>query len=553
MRKQKDDWIILKQILKYLAISKKKLVFAMGCFSLTTIASFLQPLIIKKVTDDGLMNRKINIIVGYVAILFIIVIIKKISDLFMANLFADIHNEAENHIFSIAFQKLMKLKYKYFVDKNESEIVNILFTDIGSVTAFTDKNNIMLISYAFQVLSGIIGLLIISPILTIAVLLIVPLKYVSVTKLSNIRKKKMKEYLSEMSNFSAWLSEVISGIKEVKLWNLYSAERNHFNNIQRELLKKKKTFTMIDSWNEFFEVLFEWFIVGGIYILGGYLLISNRLSLGGVFAFISYSNFVTGPIAAIFNIKMLLAQLIPSAKRFLAFMELEEERSGDDSQFIPGDLVFENVSFSYEKGRNILNNIFISIPLKSKVAIIGPNGSGKTTFLNLLLQFIEPDKGKITVGGKNIKKINLEDYRALFSVVSQSPYVFNKSIKDNVDLEQQAEKNKLNFIYQRSGLSQLLNKLPNRENTIIGNNGAKLSGGERQKLAVARALLKDSPYVVLDEATSGFDIESDSYLHRMIINEMKEKTIIVVTHKYENLGDMDMVYQIENGTLVRKK
>lgn len=553
MKKDKFDWIILKQILDYLSINKKKMGIAVGCLFVTTVASFLQPLIVKRITDDGLINRELNIIASCVFVLISVVIVNKVSDLIMAELFADIHNEAEYHVFDKAFEKLMKLKYEYFIDKNESEIINNLFTDINAVTALTDRNNIMFISYAFQVLSGIVGLLMISPILTVAVLLLIPLKYISVSKLSKTRKLKMKEYLKEMSSFSAWISEIVSGIKEIKLWNLYLTEKKEFDFIQKKLLDKKKAFTMIDAWNTFFGTLFEWLIVGGLYILGGFLLIHNRLSLGGMFAFISYSSFVTGPIAAILNIKMLLAQMIPSAKRFLEFMELEEEEEGKDSEIEPGELVFENVVFSYEKERDILKDVSISIPLGAKVAIIGPNGSGKTTLLNLLLRFLRPDKGRITISGKDVQEIRLEEYRKLFSVVSQKPYVFNKSIKDNIDLEKKAEESKLNYVYQRSGVNQLLQKLSKREYMVIGNNGAKLSGGEKQKLAVARALLRDTPYIILDEATSGFDVSSDRYLHEMIINELKEKTIILVTHRYTNLEGMDRIYQIEKGKALRIK
>lgn len=553
MKKDKFDSIILKQILDYLSINKKKMGIAVGCLFVTTVASFLQPLIVKRITDDGLINRELNIIASCVFVLISVVIVNKVSDLIMAELFADIHNEAEYHVFDKAFEKLMKLKYEYFIDKNESEIINNLFTDINAVTALTDRNNIMFISYAFQVLSGIVGLLMISPILTVAVLLLIPLKYISVSKLSKTRKLKMKEYLKEMSSFSAWISEIVSGIKEIKLWNLYLTEKKEFDFIQKKLLDKKKAFTMIDAWNTFFGTLFEWLIVGGLYILGGFLLIHNRLSLGGMFAFISYSSFVTGPIAAILNVKMLLAQMIPSAKRFLEFMELEEEEEGKDSEIEPGELVFENVVFSYEKERDILKDVSISIPLGAKVAIIGPNGSGKTTLLNLLLRFLRPDKGRITISGKDVQEIRLEEYRKLFSVVSQKPYVFNKSIKDNIDLEKKAEESKLNYVYQRSGVNQLLQKLSKREYMVIGNNGAKLSGGEKQKLAVARALLRDTPYIILDEATSGFDVSSDRYLHEMIINELKEKTIILVTHRYTNLEGMDRIYQIEKGKALRIK
>lgn len=183
------------------------------------------------------------------------------------------------------------------------------------------------------------------------------------------------------------------------------------------------------------------------------------------------------------------------------------------------------------------------------MAIIGQNGSGKSTILNLLLRFYRPGGGKILADGKDVEGLSMESYRSLFSVVSQEPYLFLGDILENVDLDKSASPERIEWALQQSGVQGYLPRMPEGAKTPIGRNGAKLSGGEKQKLAVARALLKDAPVVILDEATSGFDVESDAYLHDIIVNQMRGKSVIMITHHYHNLAGMDKVYRLEEGVL----
>ncbi len=186
------------------------------------------------------------------------------------------------------------------------------------------------------------------------------------------------------------------------------------------------------------------------------------------------------------------------------------------------------------------------------MAIIGHNGSGKSTILNLLLRFYIPDSGEIRADGTPVSQLDLAGYRSLFSVVSQEPYLFLGNIRDNIDLGGQAAPERVKAAMEASGVMEYIQRMPEGVKTQIGRNGARLSGGEKQKLAVARALLKDAPVVILDEATSGFDVESDAYLHDIIIKGMKEKTVIMITHRRENLAGMDRVYRLENGVAVEE-
>ena len=211
------------------------------------------------------------------------------------------------------------------------------------------------------------------------------------------------------------------------------------------------------------------------------------------------------------------------------------------------------MQFRYEESRPILQNVNFTVEPGEKVAIIGQNGSGKSTILNLLLRFYQPNAGQVLADGKDVTTLSLEDYRSLFSVVSQEPYLFLGDILENTDLTGEATVKQLQAALRDSGVANYLSCMPDGEKTQIGRNGAKLSGGEKQKLAVARALLKDAPVVILDEATSGFDVESDAYLHDIIVNQMQEKSVVMITHHYNNLVGIDKVYRLNDGKIIEVK
>lgn len=383
--------------------------------------------------------------------------------------------------------------------------------------------------------------------LALVVLAMVPVKFFLVKGMSKRREKAMDEMIDSSRDFSRWFGNNLNGVDEIKLWNLFQSREKTFTRKQRELLKLEKKGTMIDGWNAFWEMLLEWSVTIVLYLLGGWLICTGSLTIGAVFAFSSYSSYVTGPVSALINLKMYFARIMPSARRLFQFLDMETERDSGKEAVTrrPSKLEFCNVQFRYETSRPILQDVNFTVEPGEKVAIIGQNGSGKSTILNLLLCFYQPNAGQVLADGKDVTTLSLEDYRSLFSVVSQEPYLFLGDILENTDLTGEATEKQLQAALSDNGVANYLSRMPDGEKTQIGRNGAKLSGGEKQKLAVARALLKDAPVVILDEATSGFDVESDAYLHDIIVNQMQGKSVIMITHHYENLKGIDKVFKLK--------
>lgn len=554
MKSEKFDFGLLKRILKYLEPFKKRLWLIIAGFGLSTLVGFFQPLTIRNITDNGMSQKNLRVIIYSVFVLFGLVFVNQLIEVMQTKLFTDIHNESEFLLSHQAFNKLLHLKTEYFSDKNNSEIINSLQTDVDNVSSVTSRFIAVNISYIFRVISGIAGLVIISWKLTLVVLAMAPIKYFTVLKLSKRKEKKTEKLIEIYRDFSAWFDDNIGGVKEIKLWNLYDRRYKTFEKKQKDILKINKESTILDTWNVFYEVMLEWSVTGILYILGGILIVNGSLTIGGVFAFLSYSSYVTGPISSILNIRYFFSKIFPSAKRLFSFLDMEEEVNPENGREVEKEnqmIQFRNVSFSYEENREVLKDISFTFSKGEKIAIIGANGSGKTTILNLLLRFIEPTKGEIYIGDKNINQISIDKYRSLFSVVSQEPYLFHDTIMNNINLDGSADEEKVERACRQSGANEFIDKLPKKENSKIGKNGARLSGGEKQKLAVARAIVKDSPIVILDEATSGYDVESDSYLHDVILNELKDKSVIMITHRYDNLEGMDIIYRLSGGRLAK--
>lgn len=544
----------VKRLLLLLGKYKKTIVVIVGCLLVSTGLNLCVPLISRRIMDDGFIGGNKKLLIELVLVSMVIYAINSLVDLIKEKKCVDISAKIQYFLSEQSFTHLMKLWVNYFNNTNYAETLNNINTDINQMTSVADSSVFFVITQAFSMTGGIIGLFIIDFRMTILVLLFIPFKCAVMKYFAKKQKRIMDEFIKKNQKYAKWFGDTVGGVREVKLFNILDRKHEEFDQNQKDIIEKQKQMNMLGQWNTITDSLMVQFLSTLLYILGANLVFDLQLSVGSVFAFITYSSYVTGPISAILNIGYLLSGIIPSTKRYYAFMDLEEETdNGETADLCPDDLKLEQVSFAYEKlayekEKYVLKDVDILFAKGSKTAIIGRNGSGKTTIINLLTRMYEPISGKILLGAEKISELSLSAYRNIISVVSQQIYLFNDTIRNNICLYKQVDEARIEAACKDSGLEDFIKEVS--LDYVVGQNGAMLSGGQKQKIALARALIHDKPIIIFDEATSNTDAYSEQQINKLLNTKLKEKTVIVITHKKEILNKVDQIVVLKKGVVV---
>ena len=539
----------VRRLLLLLGKYKKTIVVIVGCLLVSTGLNLCVPLISRRIMDDGFIGGNKKLLIELVLVSMVIYTINSLIDLIKEKKRVDISAKIQYFLSEQSFSHLMKLRVNYFNNTNYAETLNNINMDINQMTSVADSSVFFVITQAFSMTGGIIGLFIIDFRMTILVLLFIPIKCVVMKYFAKKQKQIMDEFIKKNQKYAKWFGDTVGGVREVKLFNILDRKHEEFDQNQKDIIEKQKQMNMLGQWNTITDSLMVQFLSTLLYILGANLVFDLQLSVGSVFAFITYSSYVTGPISAILNIGYLLSGIIPSTKRYYAFMDLEEETdNGETAALCPDDLKLQQVSFAYEKEKYVLKDVDILFAKGSKTAIIGRNGSGKTTIINLLTRMYEPTSGKIMLGTEDISELPLPEYRNMVSVVSQQIYLFNDTIRNNICLYKRVDDVIVEEACKDSGLEDFIKEVS--LDYVVGQNGAMLSGGQKQKIALARALIHDKPIVIFDEATSNTDAYSEQQINGLLDTKLKEKTVIVITHKKEILSKVDQIVVLKEGVVI---
>lgn len=293
-----------------------------------------------------------------------------------------------------------------------------------------------------------------------------------------------------------------------------------------------------------------------IYIIGFWGIFNDWLTIGGLLAFITYAMQIIGPVTLLTKVQRYFADIKPSLKRHIEFLNLQEENTIKnnilkpiDDVTIPNKIVFSNVSFAYNDGVYRLSDINLEFQRGKKIAIVGENGSGKSTLVALLLRFYEPTSGEIYFDNTQIGNYNLYAYRKMFSVVSQNIRLFNETIRENVDPTNSKNDDEITNVLKRLGFEKIITELHDGLDTYVGNDGGNLSGGQGQKITAVRALLKGASILILDEATSKYDSKSEEIFNELIFASSDFDYVIVITHNAKIHDKVDRVFHLHEGRI----
>ncbi|MFL5727880.1 MAG: ABC transporter ATP-binding protein, partial [Cytophagaceae bacterium] len=451
-------------------------------------------------------------------------------------------------------KQILSLPIRYFDNNKSGALVSRIMTDVEGIRNLIGTGLVQLIG---GILTSVICLFIlikISPLLTLYILLpVIVLGFISLKAFAYIRPI-FKERSVINAEVNGRLTETLNGIRVIKGFNAERSEITIFEGgVQRLFLNVKKSLTSTSVVTSLGGLLLG-FASTAIMGIGGHMMIEKTLSSGEFLSFTLFLGFMIAPIIQMSNIGSQLTEAFAGLDRTEEIMNMspEEDKSVRTQTIstIKGDIRFENVSFAYEEDKSVIRNISFSAPAGSITALVGTSGSGKTTIAGLAASFLNPQSGKILVDGQDMSKLTLDSYRGQLGVVLQDDFLFEGTIEENILFPRpQSGKEQVLHAVKAAHVDEFTDRFEKGLQTVIGERGVKLSGGQRQRVAIARAILANPRILILDEATSNLDTESEAYIQESLKKLMEGRTTFVIAHRLSTIRQADQILVIENGSI----
>ncbi len=459
------------------------------------------------------------------------------------------------HIRDNVFGKITSLSVDFFSKRQEGSIISIITNDVSVLNSTTINAFTKFFREIVQVLVFLFVLVSISTYLT---LIAFSTSIISLILL-RLSLKYLRRYASRMqismANWTSILNETIYGIRIVKAFNAEKISDRRFSDetdrFVRSAVKERKVISLIPSINEMFAIL----ALCVVFFVGGSDVLAGKMKPDDLMTFLFVLFAIMAPIVSVTNAVAKFQRGFVAAERILAIIdEKPSVESGKEIVDSFNDAIeVKNLSFSYENGSHVIKNSSFKIQKSQKIAFVGLSGSGKSTMLDLLIRFYDPDSGEISMDGKNIKDLNLESYRSLFGIVTQESMLFNDTVANNIRFgDENVSREDIENAAKLANAYDFISAFSNGFDTYIGDRGVKLSGGEKQRIAIARALIRN-PYILLfDEATSALDSESEKTVQNAINRSLKDKTAVIVAHRLATIIDCDEILVFDKGEIVER-
>jgi subfamily B ATP-binding cassette protein MsbA len=452
-------------------------------------------------------------------------------------------------------KQLLRLPIKFFDNNKAGALVSRVMTDVEGVRNLVGTGLVQLIGGLLSAVICLFVLIKISPLMTVYVLVPVTIFGLISLKAFSYIRPIFRERGVLNAEVTGRLTETLNGVRVIKGFNAEAQEVKTFEDgVERLFLNVKKSLTstsLVTSSATFLLGLAS----AGIMGIGGYMITQGEMTVGDFLSFTLFLGFMIAPIVQMSNIGSQLTEAFAGLDRTEELMNMQPEDDGSERTVaigeIKGDIIFDRVSFEYEEGKPVLQDISFTAPAGSVTALVGTSGSGKTTIAGIAASFLHPYSGLVTVDGLDQNKIPLASYRSQLGVVLQDDFLFEGTIRENILFPRpNATATEVLSAARAAHVHEFTDRFENGLDTLIGERGVKLSGGQRQRIAIARALLANPRILILDEATSNLDTESETFIQESLRSLMRGRTTFVIAHRLSTIRQADQILVIEQGKIV---
>ena len=524
---------------------------------LRSLSGLVLPYASKSLIDDVIPSKDMNALTTLLLFVCGAILIQAVTSFSLTRLLSV---EAQ-HLISLlrakVQRKLLTLPISFFDNTKSGALVSRVMTDVEGVRNIVGTGLVQLIGGSLTSIISLIILIKINATMTFFVLVPVAIFALVALKAFGYIRPIFRDRGKINAEVTGRLTETLNGVRVIKGFNAEEQENKTFEDgVERLFLNVKKSLTataLITSSSTFLLGLAS----AGIMGIGGYFIMDNSMTYGEFVSFTLFLGFMIAPIVQMSNIGSQLTEAMAGLDRTQELMNMTAEDDPDVRTVkldrITGNIVFDDVSFSYEENKEVLHQISFKAPAGSVTALVGSSGSGKSTIAGLAATFLNPSDGKVTLDGIDLSTVNLSSYRSRLGVVLQDDFLYEGTIRENILFaKSDATEEQLLEAVKGAYVNEFTDRFDDGLDTVIGERGVKLSGGQRQRISIARALLADPKIIILDEATSNLDTESESFIQKSLGLLMKNRTTFVIAHRLSTIQKADQILVIEEGNVVEQ-
>ena len=521
-------------------------------------ASFVAPVSLRYFLDDIIPNKNYDLLKILVAVVIFAFLVQAIMSFLLTKVLSIQAQYMISELRAQVQKQVLSLPIRFFDNTKSGSLVSRIMSDVEGVRNLIGTGLVQLVGGTITAVVSLVLLLRISPIMTLLTFVPLILFAFIALKAFKIIRPVFRERGKINAEVKGRLTETLGGIRVIKGFNAEVQESKVFEEGVDKLYQNvKKSLTATAFMTSASTFLLGLATTGIMMGYGGYQMMQGELTTGEYFEFTFLLALMVAPIVQMSNIGSQLTEALAGLDRTEELMNKVSESDEKDRTIVlsqlKGDMAFKDVSFAYEEDKDVLHNISFEAKSGDVIALVGSSGSGKSTIAGLAASFLNPDSGEITIDGTDLSKVDLTSFRQFLGVVLQDDFLFEGTIRENILFPRpNASEEELQAAIKAAYVDEFTDRFEDGLNTVIGERGVKLSGGQRQRIAIARAVLANPRILILDEATSNLDTESEALIQKSLAELTKGRTTFVIAHRLSTIRKANQILVIENGRIAEQ-
>ncbi len=549
----------LRRILKYAAPYRRSLIFAMIFAVLYVVLTLTAPVLIGKAIDCAVSKGNVDFsaIAQLLLMTGVTVMGCAVFQWLMSLFINSVSYFTIRDIRSDIFAKFNSVPLKYIDGHPHGDLISRIINDTESIGDGLLQGITQLFSGAVMIVCTLAFMIMLNFVIALVVVIITPLSMFVAAFITRLSQKQFREQSKTQGEISAYIEEYVGQQKLVKAFGYEDEAQDGFDEINERLLvcgKKSQFYSSLANPSTRFV---NGLVTTAVCITGAVSVINGGLTVGQIAAFITYANQSTKPFNEVTGVIPQLQSALAGADRVFEVLDTQDQlpdpAKPQSAEGCKGSIDIDRISFSYSPEKPLITDFELHVKAGSRIAIVGPTGCGKTTFINLLMRFYDVTAGDIRIDGRSIYDMKRDDLRSLYGMVLQESWLYNASVRDNIAYgKPDATLDEVKAAAKKAFIDRFIERMPDGYDTIITEEGANLSQGQRQLMCIARVMLCDPPMLILDEATSSIDTRTELKIQEAFNNMMKGRTSFIVAHRLSTIKEADVILVMKDGSIIEQ-